>query len=191
MAQLPLKLPLDQMQTQWKSILDPVIGQSSIVGFIGEVKSAMLNVSQFQSQSGSGWVLCNGQSCVGSVYSQITGNNNVPDMRGTVPRMKDNGKGLDPAGDLSLGTYQASSTAKPTTAFTTGTESATHTHGMPTRGNVGPGASGYEWVDPSLPHTADIPTNTESATHTHTITGGGDAETRAKSTILNFFIRIN
>lgn len=45
---------------------------------IGEVKIASLSVEQFQSIAGSNWLLCNGQSCVDSDYSRLTGNNVVP-----------------------------------------------------------------------------------------------------------------
>lgn len=47
---------------------------------IGEIKIANLTVTQFQAIAGTNWLLCNGQSCVGTSYSQQTGNNTVPTL---------------------------------------------------------------------------------------------------------------
>jgi uncharacterized protein YlxW (UPF0749 family) len=47
---------------------------------IGEIKIADLSVIQFQSIAGTNWILCNGQSCVGTKYSTLTGNNTVPTL---------------------------------------------------------------------------------------------------------------
>lgn len=51
------------------------INQMTIVG---EVKIANLTVQQFQNTAGTNWFLCNGQSCVGTLYAQMTGNKVVP-----------------------------------------------------------------------------------------------------------------
>lgn len=47
---------------------------------IGEIKIANLTITQFQMVAGVDWYLCNGQSCVGTSYSQLTGNNVVPTL---------------------------------------------------------------------------------------------------------------
>lgn len=47
---------------------------------IGEVKQASLTVVQFQAVAGTGWLFCNGQSCVDTDYSRLTGNNVVPNI---------------------------------------------------------------------------------------------------------------
>lgn len=47
---------------------------------IGEVKIANLTVDQFQAITGNNWLLCNGQSCVNTAYSKLTGNNTVPTL---------------------------------------------------------------------------------------------------------------
>lgn len=52
--------------------------QSMII--IGEVKEAALTIDQFQSVAGIEWILCNGQSCVDTDYSRLTGNNVVPNI---------------------------------------------------------------------------------------------------------------
>lgn len=45
---------------------------------IGEVKFANLTLEEFQTITGTNWILANGQSSVGTKYSQLTGNNTVP-----------------------------------------------------------------------------------------------------------------
>lgn len=53
-------------------------GQMDQTEIIGEIKVASLTLSQFQSVAGTGWILANGQSSVGTKYAQLTGNNTVP-----------------------------------------------------------------------------------------------------------------
>lgn len=47
---------------------------------IGEIKIANLTVVQFQAITGTNWILCNGQSCVDTAYSRLTGNTTVPNI---------------------------------------------------------------------------------------------------------------
>lgn len=47
---------------------------------IGEIKIANLTLVQFQAIAGTNWILCNGQTCVGTTYSQLTGNKTVPTL---------------------------------------------------------------------------------------------------------------
>ncbi len=47
---------------------------------VGEVKIANLTVEQFQAIAGTNWLLTNGQSCVDTAYSKLTGNNTVPTL---------------------------------------------------------------------------------------------------------------
>lgn len=48
---------------------------------IGEIKIFNLTVAQLQDVSVAGdWLLCNGQSCVDTKYSKLTGNNTVPNI---------------------------------------------------------------------------------------------------------------
>ncbi|MDD3412462.1 MAG: hypothetical protein PHY47_00515 [Lachnospiraceae bacterium] len=73
---------------------------------VGTVIQSLLNESQFNSQVAGTWMLMNGQSCTGTQYHSLTGNSNVPDARGTFLRAKDYGRGVNPSGDLPVGTYQ-------------------------------------------------------------------------------------
>lgn len=47
---------------------------------VGEIKIANLNEEMFQSISGDNWFLNNGQACVDTTYSRLTGNNTVPTL---------------------------------------------------------------------------------------------------------------
>lgn len=76
---------------------------------VGTVRSSMLSLAQFQAEVDGIWMLANGGSCIGTNYATVTGNTTVPDMRGMVPRGKNNGRAdgkQNPDGDLSLGTQQ-------------------------------------------------------------------------------------
>lgn len=48
------------------------------ITIIGEIKIANITVTQFQSVAGTNWLLTDGQSCVDTAYSRLTGNNVVP-----------------------------------------------------------------------------------------------------------------
>lgn len=45
---------------------------------VGEVKLSTLTLAQFQQEAGSTWIESNGQSCVNTAYSKLTGNNLTP-----------------------------------------------------------------------------------------------------------------
>ena len=94
---------------------------------IGATKSAKITEAQFQTQMGTGWVLMDGQTSAVSAYETLTGNSTVPDARATVLRMKDNGAGLDPAGDPALGSFQADTLESHTHTITPGVTSDTGT----------------------------------------------------------------
>jgi len=74
---------------------------------VADIKHSFLTEAQFQSLRGTTWVLCDGRSVVGSDYETLTGNSNIPDVRGRFMRMKDNGRSLDPQGDSALETERA------------------------------------------------------------------------------------
>lgn len=58
--------------------LSQIVDALTSVHPVGTVMRASLNLSQFQSQMGSGWVEADGQSCTGTAYETITGNSTVP-----------------------------------------------------------------------------------------------------------------
>lgn len=131
---------------------------------VGDIVPSALDEPTFQAQRDTTWVLCDGRSVIGSVFQALTSLTNIPDFRGTVPRGKDNGRGLDPHGDLTIGTYEPDQFASHVHSYTTAQYALTLI-------NAG-GSGGF---NPST-------TNTGAA---------GGSETNAKSTIINFFVKIN
>ena len=77
---------------------------------VGSIINSMLTEAQFQTQLGNPspatWILSDGRNVVGSAYAQVAGVTNAPDLRGLFQRGKDNGRGLDPNGNLPLGTFE-------------------------------------------------------------------------------------
>jgi hypothetical protein len=137
---------------------------------IGTVVHSVLTLAQYQSLAGSGWVLAEGQSIVGSALHSLTGMTNAPDARGKSLRGKNNGASginYNPDGDLALGSYQAD-------AF------ASHSHQHVLYGQTTTGGS-Y-----GIPPQGSNPT----AQYGTTSSVGGN-ETRMKNITTNIFIKIN
>ena len=143
---------------------------------VGTIIHSMLTLAQFQSIYGTNWVLADGSATTNSMYSLITGNNNVPDMRGMTLRGKNNGRAdgnQNPDGDSQLGTYQADMYGR-------------HTH--PT------------YLEPSITQTGGYfaawrASNVNGWTDITSNGGGpqnsGGNETRMKNITVNIFIKIN
>jgi hypothetical protein len=153
---------------------------------VGSVIHSMLTESQFQSQAGNGWVLADGRSCAGTVYNTITGAGAVPDLRDVFLRGKGNGRGVNPDGNLALGTYSAAKYASHThqeqscSYDSTGVATPAYLLNMSTGGVdytifAIPGGS-IERVATSWP--------------LNTVASGGN-ETAPVSVTVNIFIRIN
>ncbi len=64
----------NQLQNNISGTLQQVGNLLSNVTIIGELKMSRLSLEQFVAQAGKGWVLCDGQSVVGSQYNKISGN---------------------------------------------------------------------------------------------------------------------
>jgi hypothetical protein len=76
---------------------------------IGSVKYSPLSEAQFQALYGTGWVLYDNRSVVGSSLNTKYGVATLHDHRGLYPRAKNNGRSdgkQNPAGELAIGTYQ-------------------------------------------------------------------------------------
>jgi len=165
---------------------------------IGMIQYSILTETQIQDVYGDGWILMDGRSVSGSKYEQLTGNSNIPDVRGKFLR------GYDPTGttDLdgagrTLGDAQAEKTKLPNTDFgvSTGNESAGHTHSRwftygfhttgwnnPMYGNPGSTPAAGSWTTAG---------NNSAHTHSASSWSGGDDETRPKNVCVNAFIKIN
>lgn len=114
---------------------------------------------------------------------------NLPDLRGIFAR----GAGSQVIGGQTftgvLGTKTGDSTARPNTAFTTGTESANHTHNLTAVSTpVWNSAGGNIVLAANNNINTSYASGTQSANHTHTVTGGGDAETAPANIGLNVYI---
>lgn len=152
---------------------------------IGSMEFSFLSLAQFQAINGTGFVLCDGSALPGgSLYEAITGRTNTPDMRGFYPRMRDYGAGVNPAGDLAVGTVQ-------------GAAIAGHTHPTVISNPTGPGlvnamgqlipgldnannGSDEVGVDPAVTATLNITVSPQG-------TGAGDAVHFRG----NWFLRVN
>lgn len=139
---------------------------------VGESKTAYLTEDQFQSEWGPGWVLQDGRSCVGSAYQKLYGFDVIPNACGRVQRMADNGAGVNPDGELELGSTQAE-------AF------KAHTH--PEVVSLGVPANSVA-VTVAVASAVDGVGNND--TNTSTGSAGGN-ETRMVNVTVNFFLRID
>lgn len=90
---------------------------------LGSIIQSMLEEPVFQAQQGSPapstWVLADGRDVTGSAYQQLTGNTNIPDLRGIFTRGLNNGGSVagtradgnqnpyDPTGTYTPGQYEA------------------------------------------------------------------------------------
>ena len=148
-------------------VLD-LISLSQAENKIGDVKSSMLTLAEFEAEHLGVWKLMDGQSCVGTAYATLKGVTVVPDMRGTVPRMKAHGSVRNPDGDLALGTYQADAYAA-------------HTHQLNMYQDNGNGTAGR-----------GNPIHGAGSTNLRQdyIASAGGNETRMKNVTLNFFIKV-
>jgi len=79
--------PLPQIQQNTNKVLrnlsdniDQLQMQMDETEIIGEIKIANLTQAMFQGIAGDNWLLCNGQSCVDTSYSRLTGLNVVPTL---------------------------------------------------------------------------------------------------------------
>jgi hypothetical protein len=126
---------------------------------IGDIMPSILNEAQFQALRSTAWILCDGRSIAGSDLATLTGLTNAPDARGRFLRMKDNGAGVNPGGDLALGAAQGGDTS--IGSISIGAGSATNVHdsdyfkddtiGGPGNGDIGKG-SGLADSTPAPPY---------------------------------------
>jgi hypothetical protein len=152
---------------------------------VGAVIAAMLTETQFQQQCGPEWVLADGRSATGTRYNSITGSSTIPDLRGVFLRGKNNSRSdgnQDPAGEQTLGTYESDQN-KAHTHFTVydGIENTSFGTGTP----IAKQRTGS---------TADANYNLGGQTNTANIgltTSDGGNDSRPRSVVINWFIKIN
>lgn len=176
-------------------------GSTNQAGQVGDIKHSVLSEVQFKNLLGAEaarWVLADGRNVTGSKYAQITGSQNVPDLRGSFLRMA-GVNGNNPAwnGGAIL-SYREDSTRLPRNPFTS-TTNAAGGHRHPFRRWNGGFSGDIKYADGNVStiqatgggnqvHAGIDPVDD----HTHTISwGGGDSETQPKNISVNYFICIN
>jgi len=90
-----------------RTLVNSVIIKPATTAQVGDVVQSMLTEAQFQAERDGTWVLADGRSVSGSKYETITGNANIPDMRGQFLRGKNNSRSdgqENPDGDVAVGT---------------------------------------------------------------------------------------
>lgn len=150
----------------WKTMALPV----------GTIRKSNLDTFNFGQTYGGNWVLANGQDVTGSKFETLTGQSTVPDMRGLYLRGFDNGKGTDDPGHL-IGTFQDDEIKAHNHTFKSGNNqwAGVHTFGNQTYGTY----TDY----------MERPEKTDDGA----IMNNGLLldESRPKSLMVNYFIKIN
>jgi hypothetical protein len=171
-------------------------------GPIGAIVSSLLTETQYQSLYGTGWVLMDGRSCVGSAYAAVTGAATIPDARGMLLRGKNNGRSdgnQNPAADRNLGDFEGDQmqghyhTDSPHSHYQ-GVQSAIIENNYASinsasNGNASGSQSGVGYTKILTQNSSAIVTSPSSDGTNGTPRTG--LETRTKNITVNHFIRIN
>lgn len=192
------------------------VGLSALAAAVAQALNPAGSVIAFAgSTAPSGYLHCDGSvvsrttyadlfAAIGTAHGSGDGSTtfNLPDYRGRFLRGWSNGQTRDPnkatrtamgtggaTGD-NVGSVQGYATARPTTNFVTGNESASHGHPY----NMGIGGSGGSlpgYVNASgTASNTNGTTNHQNANHTHTVTSGGDSETRPVNAYVMYCIKV-
>jgi hypothetical protein len=170
---------------QPSTIADALV-KKSVTYQVGDIKQSILTEPQFKAMLGADaddWCLADGRDVSGSTYATLTGQNNVPDLRGAFLRMAGQNAGNIAWNGGTLNAYQEDATARPKTPFKTDNPGDhTHPNGTGSQINSDGGPNWKSGFDKAYTGGA--------GSHTHYITEGGDTETRPKNYGVNFFIKI-
>ena len=182
-----------------ESSLDSIASLANGIRYIalpvGSVTASILTESQFQAQTASPapqtWILCDGRDVEGTLFSQVTGLTNVPDMRGLFIRGKNNGRSdgdQNPDGELALGQFSGQRFGAHNHAF----NDPGHSHSMnPDFGDAGTNynSGNNRQAYAASPFGTGAHTATSSTGISIQVQGGND--TAPANLTLNWFIRIN
>jgi len=157
----------------WKSIASETA--------LGDIRSSILTETQFQIENGSEWIIADGRDITGSDLAILLTETFAPDLRGVFLRGKDNGRGINPDGDLPLGQFTSDKYELHNHLYNDSTVDISATVGgaqQNARCNR-TSNSGEPFI-----YTTDVDT-------TRTSIGAGSTETAPKSVTVNYFIKIN
>lgn len=164
------------------SIGGAINGLLSVILPVGTIIASMLNQTQFNAQvPGGNWKLADGSSSAGTIYQSVTGFSTLPDLRSVFLRGKDNGRGLNPNGDLALGTFTSDTLA----SHTHSVNDPGHSHAFDAFRTSGAGAPAQAF--PSSGGTF----STNTVTTGISLNSTGSAETAPKTVTINYFIRVD
>lgn len=180
---------------------------------------AIVPLGKSASTPPAGYLLCNGASllrtsyprlfaAIGTVWGAADGTHfNIPDLRGRVPRGRDNSTARDPdaasrtasnsggaTGD-NVGSVQGHATALPSTPILSGTENSSlaHAHTTPTGAAFWTNDGGFANISFSGGSEAGSKTYNSTisngpSAHTHSSSSGGDNESRMKNAGVDYII---
>jgi microcystin-dependent protein len=183
-------------------------GNQTVGGIVGAIQQSVLTETQFAVAAGhdaANWVLADGRSVAGSKYAQITGNANVPDLRGAFIRAAgQNANSQSNWNGGTVGSWHNDTTRAPRNTALTGTTNSTGAHrhldgnftirATNRYGNIVEGGTSLILSNTGAtfgPREQSYTSTDGNHTHAVTINGGGDAETAPVHFSLNVFIRIN
>jgi hypothetical protein len=159
---------------------------------VGDYKWSALDETAFGDEHLGEWKLCNGQSCTGTAYQQITGQSTVPNALtdGAFIRQAKAGR--------TLGSFEDDATALPNNAFSgTADSSGAHTHTARISNSYGGNANSMVASNAGSGGTnttssgSGVVNTSSSGAHTHTLTiTGGDTETRPNNIALNLYVKV-
>lgn len=138
----------------------------------GDMKTSMLTPAQLATKEGEGWLLCDGQTCVGTEYEALTTYTTVPNMLGQFTRGLDLSGTIDPDGlTRILGSQQPDALAS-------------HTHNLT---YVGSGGAEYNALSNATAGVGTVDNRFCSAPVGVTT----DIESRPKNVAVNHYIYVN
>jgi hypothetical protein len=149
---------------------------------VGYVERTFLTQAEFfVARNSTDWMLCNGQSCVGTAYGTLTGNTTVPNAQARFFRMKDYGSGHASGGDVAIGT-DVGDTYKTHSHAVSVTTDAMAVANPAIDQSVGGSATARCIVPQTFAHVLSVsPQNN--------VPGG--TESRPENMTVNFFIKVN
>jgi len=166
---------------------------------IGDIKVSYLTVSEFVSENGNSWVLCDGTALPGgSRYGTLTSQTNKPDFRGEFLRGSDQGRGAD-SGRGFRSSQAENTSASDLSVSGSATSSGGHHHlegvwSLNSTGNYGADSTGVGHNNSITGSGNCNHTKTSSVgDHAHPISAvvSGSSETRPRNVAVNYFIKIN